>query len=156
MENRFFKRKLFVALIFLVASLFTACSSITIKPVQYGWPVENVVKIASDFNITFPRYSISMNVKNIFEKENLINNNSPVSHQVRFIRDNRGYYYLTGEMFKNVYVLVPEDSEMKVVNEIFINKKGMVSPAMNQRGNYIELLLNNGKKRLKINKDGIL
>ena len=139
-----------------ISALFASCSTITVKPVQYGWPVENVVKVASDFNITFPRYSITMNVKNIFENENLIKNNSPVSHQVRFIRDDSGYYYLTGELFKNVYVLEPEESEMKVVNKIFIDKKGMVSPAMNQRGNYIELLLNNGKRKLRINKDGIL
>ncbi len=150
-------KKFKTAILALVLSaLFTACSSITVKPVQYGWPVENVVKIASDFNITFPRYSISMNVKNIFENEKLIKNNSPVSHQIRFIRDNLGYYYLTGELFKNVYVLKPEESEMKVINEIFIDKKGMTSPAMNQRGNYIELLLDNGKRKLKINNDGIL
>ncbi len=150
-------KKFKTAILALVLSaLFTACSSITVKPVQYGWPVENVVKIASDFNITFPRYSISMNVKNIFENEKLIKNNSPVSHQIRFIRDNLGYYYLTGELFKNVYVLKSEESEMKVINEIFIDKKGMISPAMNQRGNYIELLLDNGKRKLKINNDGIL
>ncbi len=150
-------KKFKTAILALVLSaLFTACSSITVKPVQYGWPVENVVKIASDFNITFPRYSISMNVKNIFENEKLIKNNSPVSHQIRFIRDNLGYYYLTGELFKNVYVLKSEESEMKVINEIFIDKKGMTSPAMNQRGNYIELLLDNGKRKLKINNDGIL
>ncbi len=138
------------------ALFLTACSSITVKPVQYGWPVENVVKVASDFNITFPRYSISMNIKSIYLNEKLIKNNSPISHIIRFIRDDSGYYYLTGELFKNVYVLEPREGEMKVVNTIFISKKGISEPAMNQRGSYIELLLNNGKKKLKINKNGIL
>jgi hypothetical protein len=149
------KTKLFLAALFF-AAILSACSTIVLKPVNYAWPVENVVPVASDFNIAVPRYSLTINIKPILKEEKLIKNNSPIVNQIRLIRDDKGYFYLTGELFKNVYVITAEEGEMEVENKIFISNKGMVSPAMNYRNGYIELLLNDGKKILKINNDGIL
>jgi len=139
-----------------IAIILSACSNIILKPVNYSWPVENVVPVASDFNIGVPRYSLTINIKPILNEEKLIKNNSPIVNRIRIIRDDKGYFYLTGELFKNVYVLTAEEGAMEVNNKILISNKGMVSPAMNYRNGYIELLLNGGKKKIKINNDGIL
>ncbi len=149
------KINMFLAVLFFTA-IFSACSTITLKPVNYAWPVENVVPVASDYNITVPRYSLTINIKPILKEEKLIKNNSPIVSEIRLIRDDKGYFYLTGKLFKNVYVITAEEGAMEVKNIIFISKKGMISPAMNYRSGHIELLLNDGKRKIKINNDGIL
>ncbi len=131
-----------------VALFFTACSSLKLEPVNFGWPLENVLEIRGDFNVASMRYAISLNLRDLFEEEGKIKNNEPTVRQVRIIRNDAGFYFITAESFKHVYVFKPEAKSLVLENKITISEKGIESPAFNQRGKYIELITDGGKYKL--------
>ncbi len=140
----------------LAILLLFGCSSIKLEPVDFSWPIENVLEIRSDFNVASMRYAITLNLRDLFEKEEMIKDNSPVVKKVRIIRNRDGYYFITANKFKHVYVFKPEEKSLVLVNTITINEKGMNNPAFNQRDDYIELVTNGGKKKFKITQNGII
>ncbi len=146
------KKLLIVALL----SLLYSCATLKIEPVNFGWPLENALEIRGDFNVTSMRYAVTLNLREVFAAENKIKNNEPTVKQVRIIRDNAGYYYITAATFKHVYIFKPAEKSLVLENKITINEKGVAKPAFNQRGKYIELVTENGRKRYRLTKDGIL
>ncbi len=142
--------------IILGGILLSACSSIKLEPVDFSWPIENVLEIRGDFNVTSVRYAISLNLRKVFETEEMIKNNAPLASQVRIIRNRDGYYFITANKFKNVYVFKPEEKSLVLFKKIEINEKGIENPAFNQRGSYIELISDNGKKKYKLTQDGLI
>jgi hypothetical protein len=145
-------KKIFLTILF---AMLAACSSLKIAPVNYAWPLENVLEIRSDFNVASMRYSVTMNLRELFEAEKLIENNAPVSKQVRIIRNRDGYYFITANKFKHVYVFAPGEKSLVLKRKITINEKGIENPAFNQRGDYIELITDNGNKRYELTQDGV-
>jgi hypothetical protein len=65
--------------------------------------------------------------------------------EIRLIRDYQGYYYMTANEFKNVYVFQAEEGKLILENKIAISESGIVKPAFNQRNTYIELIDANNK-----------
>ena len=127
---------------FLVLLLFTilsACSSLTLKPADYSWPIENVLKVDSKGFIEEQRYSFTLKVKALFYEEFKDSTNFS-GKEIRLIRDKLGFYYITGKEFKNVYVFEPEENGMDLENKILVTETGLVSPAFNQKTSNIELL----------------
>jgi hypothetical protein len=124
-------------IVFLIA---TACSTLTLKPAEYAWPIENALKVDTKGTITEPRYSFTLNVKPLFFEEFKDSTNC-IGKEIRIIRDRAGYYFVTAKEFKNVYVLSSIDSGMQLENKILISEtKGLTSPAFNQKAPNIELL----------------
>jgi hypothetical protein len=153
LEKKTQKNKLFAILLLLG---FVGCSTIVLKPVDYAWPLENVLEIRSDFNVSSMRYAVTLNLREVFKAENLIVNNSPTVKKVRIIRNSAGYYFITADKFKYVYVFEPEEKSLELATKIMINEKGIENPAFNQRGSYIELITDNGQKKYKLTENGIL
>ncbi|MFA3783246.1 hypothetical protein ABRY23_09310 [Melioribacteraceae bacterium 4301-Me] len=138
---------LFISLILL------SCSSITLKPVRYGWPIEDVQKVDQKGFININRYSTKINVKQIFFLET--NDSTNVKDkEIRLIRDDAGFYYFTSPGFKHVYIFKSDEGSMKLENQILINQAGLKSPAMNQRNSYIEII--DGEKTYMLNNKGIV
>ncbi|KAF0151372.1 MAG: hypothetical protein FD143_2040 [Ignavibacteria bacterium] len=124
-------------IVFLTAS---ACTTLTLKPAEYAWPIENALKVDAKGNITEPRYSFTLNVKPLFFEE-FNDSTNYIGKEIRIIRDKAGYYFLTAKEFKSVYVFESVESGMKLENKITISEtKGMASPAFNQKAPNIELL----------------
>lgn len=144
-------QKYFSALLLLI--IISACSSLTLKPADYAWPIENVLKVDNKGFIEEQRYSFTLKVKTLFYEEFKDSTNFS-GKEIRLIRDKVGFYYITGKEFKNVYVFAPEESGMCLENKILVTETGLVSPAFNQKSPNIELLDSSNKYLL--NNKGIV
>lgn len=119
--------------------IITACSSLTLKPADFSWPIENALKVDNKGFIEEQRYAFTLKVKPLFFEE-FADSNNFAGKEIRIIRDKLGYVYLTAKNFKNVYVLMTVEGGMKLENKILISETGLLSPAFNQKSPNIELL----------------
>jgi len=142
-------------IIFVLSSLLLAgCSSLILKPADFSWPVESVMKVDRKGMIEEQRNNFSVNVKGLLfaETQDSIN---VTTHTLHLIRDIKGYYFITGPKFKNVYVFEQAEGGLKLAAKILIKEQGLEDPAFNQKAPYIQLL-NEKDKPLLLSKDGIL
>ncbi len=143
--------KLVRVILILFFLFFVGCSSLVLKPVDFAWPVESVLHVNDDGFVKEDRNTLHFNVKSLFLEETEGDSTAYLNKDIRIIRDTKGYYFVTAQNFKNVYVFVGTDGELKLDNKIEISEKeGMSNPAFNQRTPYIELV-DNGKKTLLSN-----
>jgi hypothetical protein len=135
-----------VALIISVA----ACGpSLVISNVDYAQPIESVISPDADNIVTDERYAISFSVSPILEEENVGS-----ADQIRLIRNNKGYYFVTAAGFNNVYVFEPAESELKLKRKIEITENGLGQPALNQRGDHIEIIDRESGNTYQVNEEG--
>ncbi len=141
--------------IIIIASIFIyACSTLTLKPADYAWPIENVLKVDSKGFVTEQRYSFSVNVKPIFFEE-FEDSTNYIGKELRIIRDKAGFYFVTSKNFKNVYILKSIESGMELVNKIVISEtQALTSPIFNQRNQFIELIDN--QKKFQLTSKGLM
>ena len=146
--------KYFLPLAFV---LFASCSSLVLKPADFSWPVESVLKADNDGNVSIQRYSIIFNVKPLFLKETG-DSTAYQNEPIRVIRNTKGYYFMVANNFKNVYVFNVNDGAFSLCKTIEIFKKtGIVNPAFNQRSPYIELVYGqNSDQKLNLTEKGIV
>jgi hypothetical protein len=130
------------------------CTSLTLKPGDFAWPVESVSKVDEKGMIEDKQYNISINVKELMyvETQDSVNFSNVT---LRIIRDEKGYYFITASKFKNVYVFEQIESGLKLTNRIFVAQNGLENPAFNQRPPYIQLL-NGESPPVLLMKEGIL
>lgn len=120
--------------------ILAACSSLMLKPADFSWPIESVLKVTDKGFIEEDRYTFSLNVKQLFFAEFKDSTNFS-GKEIRIIRDKMGFYFITGKDFKNVYVFESEAGGLDLENKIVISKTaGLTSPAFNQKSPNIELL----------------
>ena len=128
------KYLLFLALLFALS----ACTSVTLSPANFAWPIENVVTTDNSGNVVVDRYSAEFNATNLFKAE--FGDSADVANkELRIIRDQLGYYVMTAKGFMNVYVFEVSDGVFVLANKVFITKDGLNNPAFNQRQPYIEI-----------------
>lgn len=142
-------------LLILSASLIlltTACSVLTLQPADFSWPVESLLKIDDQGNITEDRYSTTFNTIGLFYEE-FQDSMAYKGKNIQLIRNNLGYYFITGEEFKNVYVFKASEGTLALEKKIFISEFGLKDPALNQRSPYIELI--DGENKINLTSDGI-
>ena len=139
--------------LFVFLFLLAGCSPLMLKPADFSWPIESELKVNSNGMVHEDRYSISFNVKPLFYEETK-DSTSFANRTIRLIRDQNGFYFITAQHFKNVYVFSQDDGSLSLEKAIPVSKDGLSSPAFNQRTPYVELL--NGKdKPIMLTKDGI-
>jgi len=144
-----------VKFIFISAvSLFlvTACSMLTLQPADFSWPVESLLKVDDQGNVTEDRYATSFNTTGLFYEE-FQDSMSYKGKSIHLIRNNGGDYFITGNEFKNVYVFKASEGTLVLEKKIFISEFGLKQPALNQRSPYIELL--DGDNKMNLTSDGI-
>ncbi len=129
-----------------------SCSSLKIEHVDYGWPVEVVTTANSTNMVTAERYGLTFSVAKIAEAE-FQDSSALAGQQVRFLRSNEGYYFLTGPRFKNVYVLRPGEGKLAKESVIPVSPSGLRTPALNLRNPYVELLDGEGFRKLLTRND---
>lgn len=138
----------------LLLLIFSSCSTLILQPADFAWPVESVLKVDGNGFVKEQRFSFSFNAKDLF----LLETGDSLGYQdkeLRLIRDSKGYYFITANSFKNVYVFNADDGALKQTNKIEISDStGIENPAFNQRSPYIELLYNN--KKINLTNEGII
>lgn len=142
-----------VSVLVLIVVFVAGCSTLVLQPADFSWPIESVLKVNEKGMIQDQRHSFSLNVRPLFfaEMQDSVNIKVPV----RIIRDAEGYYFITAQKFKNVYVFEPVVGGLKLVTTIMVKPEGLESPALNQRAPYIQLV-NEKDKPLMLTKDGIV
>jgi hypothetical protein len=153
MFMKFSPGMLIVPLIVVLAG----CGGLALRPAEFAWPFESVFKVDSKGIAAEEeqpaRYFIAFNAKPLLFEET--GDSVHVDgKKFRVIRDDQGYYYVTGKEFKNVYVFGSAEGALTLQTKIPVSEKGLESPAFNQRPPFIQLL--NGKEKPKmLNKDGV-
>lgn len=142
-----------ILILFFVVPLLAACSSLIIKPVNFGWPIENVLTSDSNGMVEEQRHSISFNITPLLQAE-FGDSTKAGSQEIRLIRNNEGYYFITAQGFKNVYVFSPGGSSLNLENKFLVTEEGLQNPVFNQRNTYIELI--NGESIYELTGKGIM
>ena len=102
--------KLIVRATFLsITLLLVACSGLRLQPANFAWPVESVLRVYNNGEVADERYSISFNTAGIFYEE-FGDSTAYIGADIRLICNNDGFYFLTGEIFKNVYVFIIDEA----------------------------------------------
>jgi hypothetical protein len=141
--------------LFLVFSSFTllvACTSLLLEPAQFSWPIESVLKVDKDGFVKEERHSINFNTKALFFDETQ-DSLSYAGKTLHLIRNNEGFYFMTANDFKNVYVFSVQKNAFILQNKILVKETGLINPAFNQRSSFIELL--DDGKTYKLTSEGI-
>jgi len=136
----------------LLIVTFTGCSKLALKPADFAWPVESVLKVDAQGNVTENRNSLTFNTKDLFLEETQ-DSSAFQNKEIRLIRDLNGYYYITADNFKNVYVFTNGEGKLTLEDKLFVSESGISSPAFNQRQPFIELI--DGDKRILLNNEGV-
>jgi hypothetical protein len=134
--------------------VLAGCSSLTLKPGDFAWPVESVLKVDDSGKMEDKQYFLSLNVKELLyaETQDSVNVSNVT---LRILRDGRGFYFITASKFKNVYVFQQTDGGLTLASKILVAPNGLENPAMNQRPPYIELL-NEKNPTILLRKEGIV
>jgi hypothetical protein len=143
-----------IVLFFFLLLILGGCSSLTLKPGNFAWPVELEVEVNSKGVVTADQYNFSVNVKRLLYAETKDSINVE-GVKLRMIRDRLGYYFLTAVKFKNVYVYEQTEGGLGLANKINVSENGLSSPALNQRPPCIELV-NGQNTPILMNRDGIV
>jgi hypothetical protein len=126
--------------VFMSIFFLAGCSSLMLKPADFAWPLESgPLNVDSQGNVQSERYSFSLNVKALLfaEKQDSVNISKV---NVRIIRNVKGFYFITGLQFKNVYVFEPIAGGLKLKNKILVSQNGLDNLALNQRSPFIEVV----------------
>lgn len=143
--------RIFAALIITVL-VSNACSSLKLSPAEFAWPIESVLKINNDGIAKEDRYSFSFNTKALFMEE-MQDSMAYVGKDLRIIRNNEGYYFITSKGFKNVYIFESSESSLSLKEKITITETGLNNPFFNQRNPFIELV--DGEFKAYLTKEGL-
>lgn len=132
------QKSFFTHLILCIAILAgaSACgSSFAIHDVDYTQPVESVLVPDSENMVHDQRYSVKFSVSGLLVEEGVDS-----VEEVRMIRNQSGFYYLTASGFHHVYIFEPGEQMLELVDKVRVSESGLSRPAFNQRGTYIELI----------------
>ena len=144
-----------VALAVAVVLLIAGCKqSMVISNVDYSQSIESVLTPDENGVVSDPQHGLSFNIKPLQYAETQ-DTSSVTTEQVRYIRGKEGYYYITAPNYKNVYVMAPEKSTLKLTKKLAVAESGLTKPAFNQRNSYIQLLNLASGESWKLNPESI-
>ena len=136
----------------ILALLTYSCTSLVLRPADFSWPIESVLKIDDNGYAKEDRYTFSFNIKPLFYEE-VQDSLAYLDREVRIIRNIEGFYFITCAGFKNVYVFKSSDGSLEMENKVMVNEAGLTKPVFNQRIPLIELI--DGTDKYYLTKKGI-
>jgi hypothetical protein len=138
---------------FVTLLSIAACSTLTLEQADFSWPVESVLPVDDNGNVMEEKYSVGFNTRPLYFEE-FQDSSAYLGKEIRLIRDQQGYYYVTGREFKNVYIFQGEEGMLVLQNQIPVSESGVINPAFNQRTPYIELI-DGDNNRFSLTHEGI-
>ena len=145
-----------VTMVCMVAALFiTGCKqSMVISKVDYSQSIESVLQPDENGTVEDVKHGLTFNIKPIQYAETQ-DTSSVTTEQVRYIRGQEGYYYITAPNYQNVYVMAPEKGSLVLKETLKVLEEGITNPAFNQRMSYIQLLNQSTDDVWRINPESI-
>lgn len=135
----------------LLLGVVSCGPSLVIQNVDYSQPLESVLSPDNDNIVHDERYAIDFSITPILEEEGRSSVN-----EIRVIRNTAGYYFVTANGFRNVYVFFPAESELELENIIEFQDIGLGEPAFNQRNDHIELVDLSNDETYRLDHEGII
>lgn len=140
-------------MLFMALILLSGCkSTFELKSVDYSMLLETVVAPDSNGIVSDRGYGLKFSVRPIQFLE--MGDSTTVNSEFRIIRDVSGFYYITSAGFKNVYIMKPTESAMKLHKKVEVTPNGLTRPAFNQRNPMIQLI-DGDALSFMLNKDGL-
>lgn len=150
------KRSKTILLGVLVLLITPAChKTLVIDEVNYAQYVESVLRPDSEGIVTDYRNSISFSITSISEEEFGGEITNEVS-EIRLIRNQDGYYFITADQFKHVYVFEPKKGGLKLIQSIEISELGIDKPVLNWREPFVEIRTGNKEESHYLTEKGIV
>lgn len=141
-----------IILLVFTGIIITSCSTLTLTPAEFGWPIEGVLKVDNKGFVKEDRGAILFDTKALFLEE-MQDSLGYAGKTLRVIRNHEGFYFMTAVDFKNVYVFGVDKNSFVLENKIEINETGLKNPAFNQRKPFVELI--DDGKTYKLTSEGI-
>ena len=141
-----------IILLVFTGIIITSCSTLTLTPAEFGWPIEGVLKVDNKGFVKEDRGAILFDTKALFLEE-MQDSLGYAGKTLRVIRNHEGFYFMTAADFKNVYVFGVDKNSFVLENKIEINETGLKNPAFNQRKPFVELI--DDGKTYKLTSEGI-
>jgi len=124
----------------LFALIVTGCKqSMVISKVDYSQSIESVLTPDENGVVKDVQHGLTFNILPLQYAETQ-DTSSVTTNEVRYIRGKEGFYYITAPNYKNVYVMAPEKSKLKLKKKLSISETGIAQPALNQRSTFIQLV----------------
>ncbi|WP_395069852.1 hypothetical protein [Gracilimonas sp.] len=142
---------------FLLASMVmigTACKTFVVENVNYAQQIESVLVPDEDGNVHDVRHGITFNIQP-FQQQEFGETDSTEIKEVRLIRNADGFYFITADQFKNVYVMEPGKGKLKLKNKIQVSEERLNAPAFNLRNASVQLIKTDTNEILTLNERGI-
>ncbi len=142
----------------LLAGAFLAAGcgpSLVISEVDYSQPIESVTSPNSSGQVEIPRQGLSFNILPLQHAETG-DSSSVTTEEIRIIRGQEGFYYVTAPSYTHVYLFKPERSKLVLERRIRISENGMENPAFNQRKPYVVLINRDTGRSYHLDSDGIV
>jgi hypothetical protein len=135
--------------------LFTGCKqSMVISKVDYSQSIESVLQPDENGTVKDMKHGLTFNIKPIQYAETQ-DTSSVTTEEVRYIRGQQGFYYITAPDYKNVYVMAPEKGKLVLEETLKASDDGIAKPAFNQRMTHIQLLDRSTEEVWKVNAESI-
>ncbi len=148
-------KKSTLAFVLLSTFFLQACNkSLVVKNVNYAQQIESVLIPDSEGNVTDLRHGLSYSILP-FQFEEFNDSSSVMISEVRMIRNHQGYYFITADKFKHVYVMAPKRGEFKLEKKILVDADGLLSPAFNWRDPVVQLIDETNNVAILLNENGI-
>lgn len=147
----------------IIYSLFVAgllvlqgCTNkLIVKNVNYAQHVESVLEPNSNGMVTDYRYGLSFNMLP-FQYEEFNDSSRVLINQIRLIRNDAGFYFITADAFKHVYVMKPGDSRLMMEAKILVDDQGLENPAFNWRNPLVQIISKDKAESVFLNQHGIV
>lgn len=152
------KNRTMFTLLLLLAGAFLAAGcgpSLVISDVDYSQPIESVTSPDSSGWVEIPRQGLSFNILSLQHAETG-DSSSVTTEQVRMIRGQEGFYYVTAPSYTHVYLFKPERSRLVLERRIRISGNGMGNPAFNQRKPNVVLINRDTGRSYHLDPGGIV
>lgn len=139
----------------LTIVFMTGCKqSMVISKVDYSQSIESVLTPNEEGIVEDVEHGLKFSIMPLQYAESQ-DTSSVTTKEVRYIRGQEGYYYITAPNYRNVYVLAPENSSLKLEKKLEVAENGISQPAFNQRTSYIQLLNLSSGESWKLNPEGV-
>ncbi|MBD3615772.1 MAG: hypothetical protein HUJ22_04295 [Gracilimonas sp.] len=139
-----------------IVMLGTACKTFVVENVNYAQQIESVLVPDENGNVHDVRHGITFNVTPFQEQEFGVEDSAKTEiKEVRLIRNAEGYYFITANNFKNVYVMEPGKGNLRLRNKIQVSEERLSAPAFNLRDASVQLVKTDTNEVLTMNENGL-
>lgn len=144
-----------ILLLASIVMLGTACKTFVVKNVNYSHQIESVLTPDENGIVNDVRHGITFNITPFHKKEFGENDSTHQIKEIRLIRNADGFYFITANQFKNVYVMEPGNASLKLKKKIKVSEERISEPAFNMRDGVVQLVKVETNEIVSMNQNGI-